>query len=316
MTRGAHSAKRVQQRKAHAAMPSVMPAVSALVARATQSMAQTLNADLIPQVIAELNASAPTTRRQIREAARRQNRKKQFMAAGAFTLLAATTGSVFATTSSASPFSRSASEDTGIIAAFPGASGQNTTQSATAASRSTERQPLVEATSQSSQGGWSLASDETNLDSDQMSRSTVSNPVVAERIEQTSEQGLSLPKGFNANHATGDSGLAYEFSQCTWWAYTRRHQLGLPVGSYFGNGGQWANSARRLGYWVDNKPQVGDIMVFAPGQAGSDPVYGHVAIVEAIQDGKVVTSESGAVMNGKTYSRTIANVSDFQYIHY
>ncbi|MDU6641352.1 MAG: CHAP domain-containing protein, partial [Alloscardovia omnicolens] len=112
------------------------------------------------------------------------------------------------------------------------------------------------------------------------------------------------------------SGNAYPFSQCTWWAYTRRHQLGLPVGSYFGNGGQWANSARALGYSVDNTPQVGDVMVFLPGQEGADPVYGHVAIVEKINaDGSVVTSESGAVMNGKTYTRTISNPSRFQFIH-
>ena len=116
----------------------------------------------------------------------------------------------------------------------------------------------------------------------------------------------------------GDSGNAYSFSQCTWWVYVRRHELGLPVGSYMGNGNMWANSARALGYWVDNTPRhVGDIMVFAAGQAGSDAYYGHVAIVEQINpDGSIVTSECGAVMNGKTYSRTYTNPGDFQFIHY
>lgn len=42
--------------------------------------------------------------------------------------------------------------------------------------------------------------------------------------------------GFDPNHVTGDVGNAYAFSQCTWWAYVRRHQLGLPVGSHMGNG--------------------------------------------------------------------------------
>ena len=62
---------------------------------------------------------------------------------------------------------------------------------------------------------------------------------------------------------------------------------------------------------------VGDIIVFAAGQEGSDSYYGHVAIVEKINDdGSIVTSESGASLNGGTYSRTLTNVGDFQYIHY
>ena len=124
--------------------------------------------------------------------------------------------------------------------------------------------------------------------------------------------------GFNPNHATGDSGLAYAFSQCTWWAYLRRHQLGLPVGSYFGNGQDWANSARAHGYWVDNTPRhKGDVMVFRAGQEGASSVYGHVAIVESINaDGTVTIWQCGASLNGKPVSRTLSNVNDFQYIHY
>ena len=57
-------------------------------------------------------------------------------------------------------------------------------------------------------------------------------------------------------------------------------------------------------------------MLWYSCQEGADSVYGHVAIVEKINaDGSVVTSESGAVMNGKTYTRTISNPSRFQFIH-
>ena len=81
------------------------------------------------------------------------------------------------------------------------------------------------------------------------------------------QDSSALPANFNPNHATGDVGNAYEFSQCTWWVYVRRHQLGLPAGSHMGNGCQWADSARALGYWVDNTPRhVGDIIVFAAGR--------------------------------------------------
>lgn len=128
------------------------------------------------------------------------------------------------------------------------------------------------------------------------------------------------PQGFDGNHGTGDDGNAYEFSQCTWWAYVRRHELGLPAGSRMGNGADWADTASSLGYWVDSTPRPGDVMVFPRGVAGSDSSYGHVAVVEnvVVYDGAtyVVTSESGSVFNGKAVSRIIGDVGRFRYIHY
>lgn len=128
----------------------------------------------------------------------------------------------------------------------------------------------------------------------------------------------SAPAGFNKNHATGDRGNAYAFSQCTWWAYVRRHQLGLPAGSHMGNGADWVNTARSLGYWTSNTPMVGDAVSFAPGVLGSDGTYGHVAIVEAVLDdgNTIITSECGASFNGKPFSRGIRNAKSYQYMHY
>lgn len=127
------------------------------------------------------------------------------------------------------------------------------------------------------------------------------------------------PSGFNPNHDTGDKGNAYSFSQCTWWAYVRRHQLGLPAGSHMGDGRMWASTAKSLGYWVDRNPMVGDVIVFQPGQAGADGYYGHVGVVENVieLDGKkwVVTSESSAEYNGKHFSRILGDVERFEYIH-
>lgn len=154
-----------------------------------------------------------------------------------------------------------------------------------------------------------------NINAGAMSSWKADNHTVAVLMDSDEK---SLPEGFNSNHATGDVGNAYAFSECTWWAYLRRKQLGFPVGSHFGNGAQWADSAKALGYWVDNTPRhVGDIVVFEAGQAGADSTYGHVAIVEKINsDGSIETSESGASYNGGTFSRTFKNVGDFQYIHY
>lgn len=109
----------------------------------------------------------------------------------------------------------------------------------------------------------------------------------------------------NPGFSSGDSGNAYPKGQCTWWAYERRHQLGLPVGSFFGNGAQWANSARAHGYRVDQSPSVGAVIVFAPGQDGADPVYGHVAIVEAVYGNRVLISESNVRGLGVISNRTL-----------
>lgn len=143
------------------------------------------------------------------------------------------------------------------------------------------------------------------------------NPVVRDLINGR-DKGLA-PAGFDPNHDVNDHGSTYPWSQCTWWAYLRRHQLGLPMGSRMGNGRDWANSARRLGYWVDNTPRVGDVMVFRAGQDGSSAVYGHVAIVEQVlPDGSVVTSECGAAYRGKPFTRTFsaASAADHEFIHY
>ena len=129
----------------------------------------------------------------------------------------------------------------------------------------------------------------------------------------------SAPAGFDVNHPTGDYGCTYAYPQCTYWAYQRRKQLGLPVGSRFGNGNMWANSARALGYWVDNVPRmVGDIMVFQGGQAQSSWAYGHVAIVEEIYaDGSVRVSEMGTGFSGYFCStRVFSDTWNYQFIHY
>ena len=116
-------------------------------------------------------------------------------------------------------------------------------------------------------------------------------------------------------HATGDYGNAYPWGQCTWYAYKRRHDLGLPCGSYFGNARSWAGSAASLGYSVDHNPQVHDIVVFMPGQAGADAYYGHVAVVEAVGNGYIVISESNARGLGVISNRICYSPTSYYYIH-
>lgn len=129
--------------------------------------------------------------------------------------------------------------------------------------------------------------------------------------------------GFCYGHPTGNSvgGNAYSARQCTLWAYIRRSQLSLPVGSYMGNGAEWANTARSLGYLVNNTPHVGAAMVFARGQRvgywNADWTYGHVAVVERVNgDGSVLISEGGTGFASFPAYETVYGAGNYQYIHY
>lgn len=135
----------------------------------------------------------------------------------------------------------------------------------------------------------------------------------------------NCPEGskFCYGHNTGNSvgGSAYPSRQCTLWAYLRRSQLGLPVGSYMGNGAEWANTGRKLGYLVNRTPHVGAVMVFARGQRvgswNADWQYGHVAVVERVNaDGSVLISEGGTGFSTFPAYETIYNPGSYEYVHY
>lgn len=120
--------------------------------------------------------------------------------------------------------------------------------------------------------------------------------------------------GAYAGYRAGSVGNRYAYGNCTWYAYERRAAMGMPVGSFWGNGGSWAYSARAAGYVVNGTPSYGAVLV----EAGSP---GHVAVVESVAaDGTVVISE----MNNSAYggfniinNRTLTpgQASLYQYIH-
>ena len=128
--------------------------------------------------------------------------------------------------------------------------------------------------------------------------------------------------GFCYGHYTGNTvgGSAYPARQCTLWAYQRRSALSLPVGSYMGNGADWDNTARRLGYLVNGTPHVGAVMVFERGQRVSswtaNAQFGHVAVVEKVLgNGTVLISEGGTglAVQGST---EIVSAAGRSFIHY
>lgn len=111
---------------------------------------------------------------------------------------------------------------------------------------------------------------------------------------------------------------AYPVGQCTWYVFNRVAQLGGRVDDYMGNGGQWGATGECLGYQVSRIPKTGTVISFAPGSAGSDICYGHVAFVEAVGPTGILISEGnvygGTTISYRVISRELAYSSYVSYI--
>ena len=115
------------------------------------------------------------------------------------------------------------------------------------------------------------------------------------------------------NGTPGYPGNTYAYGNCTRYAYDRRIDLGLPVGSRnWGDAGSWAANARSDGFVVNHTPGIGAIMQDS----------GHVAIVENIlPNGDLSISEMNAYVRGGGWNvvsgRIVqaAYVAQYAYIH-
>lgn len=109
------------------------------------------------------------------------------------------------------------------------------------------------------------------------------------------------------------SGNRYAGGNCTWYAYERRAQLGRPIGGMWGNAYSWASSARGAGYSVGSSPAVGAVIQTSGGGGG----YGHVGVVERIEDDGIVISDMNyAGYNVVTWRKIPASqVGSYQYIY-
>jgi surface antigen len=101
------------------------------------------------------------------------------------------------------------------------------------------------------------------------------------------------PLPTNRELKEGYAGNAYMLGNCTWYVYNREAQLGHHIDPYMGNGNQWATNYRKTpGASLTNNPQRGDIVSFTNGAGGTSAAYGHVAVVEYVNDdGSFVISE-------------------------
>lgn len=96
---------------------------------------------------------------------------------------------------------------------------------------------------------------------------------------------------------TTQAGSGYKVGQCTWYAYNRLVELGEITdlsGSYghLGNGQDWVRNLVAKGWHYSTTPSVGAVCSTAGGFDSTYAVYGHVMIVEAVNDdGSFLVSE-------------------------
>lgn len=110
------------------------------------------------------------------------------------------------------------------------------------------------------------------------------------------------------------AGNPYDDGYCTAYAYDRRVELGLPVGTNWGNATSWAYFARAAGLRVDRAPSAGAILQSSGTWGG----YGHVAVVERVNaDGSIEVSEMNYAGWGVRSNRTVpaGQVGAYNYIH-
>ena len=143
--------------------------------------------------------------------------------------------------------------------------------------------------------------------------SLVTKPVDFSSLKKAIDDATKLASKPSPQPANYDAST-YPYGQCTWFVYNRALELGVKYGKYMGNGGDWQLAA---GYTVTQTPTLHSAVSFKPGEAGSDPLYGHVAFVEQVKsDGSILVSESNVkgadVVSYRTFSKSEA--STFHYV--
>lgn len=215
MRHAAHKAARVSDERFSAAKALFTSSRGSHTAKAVR-MVQLANGEgavvgLDPAVAEKLNEVAPMTRRAMREAARAAERRSTIVTSASLAALVGTAATAVALT-------QQNSMNLLVADAATTTTQLKRVSDTSAASRSEERTALdslvdsSDASQTSNNGEWQLGDANTIADVSQLSKSKASNPNVAVLMDQDSE---SLPAGFDSEHATGDSGNAYEFSQCT-----------------------------------------------------------------------------------------------------
>lgn len=115
--------------------------------------------------------------------------------------------------------------------------------------------------------------------------------------------------GVSYGNVAASVGNRYAPGNCTWYSYERRLALGRPIGSFWGNANTWAASARAAGFTVNKTPAPGAIFQSSGGY------YGHVGIVDRVENGRVFVSDMNFAGYNVITHRELTNPGAYNYIH-
>ena len=130
-----------------------------------------------------------------------------------------------------------------------------------------------------------------------------------ERPGYVASRSRSTTTNASRSWLTASVGNRYAAGNCTWYAYERRMQLGRPIGSFWGNANTWVASARAAGFVVNKTPAPGAIFQTTAGY------YGHVGIVERVENGVVHVSDMNYAGYGIITHRELNGAGGYLYIH-
>ena len=130
-----------------------------------------------------------------------------------------------------------------------------------------------------------------------------------ERPGYVASRSRSTTTNASRSWLTASVGNRYAAGNCTWYAYERRMQLGRPIGSFWGNANTWVASARAAGFVVNKTPAPGAIFQTTAGY------YGHVGIVERVENGVVHVSDMNYAGYGIITRRELNGAGGYLYIH-
>ncbi|GHU36633.1 hypothetical protein FACS1894192_03640 [Bacilli bacterium] len=165
---------------------------------------------------------------------------------------------------------------------------------------------------------WSLYYEGVALDDPQTKVST---------IEANAQKWYDLLKDYvdfdgviavpiDVNDGPYTTNNTYAAENCTWYV---KDIFKARMGDWWGNAKDWAANASREGLRVDDQPVANlTIAVFAPGSAGADATYGHVAVVTGVSGDTVTIKEmNGEAGLGKVSTRTIPkNAASYVHMDY
>jgi surface antigen/LysM repeat protein len=138
--------------------------------------------------------------------------------------------------------------------------------------------------------------------------------MIPDGVQPVTRTALVGASGFAwGGYAAIYGGNGYDYGYCTWWAATRRAQIGRPVPSNLGNASTWKILSQRAGIAVGGVPQAGAVIWTPPRD-----YYGHVGFVESVNpDGSVNISEMNVVGWGRVSHKTLTpeQAAGYSYIY-